>query len=183
MNNIIKSHFQNFKSKDRNIRHEAYINLMMITDEKVDWTYDVWDYLIESLNSKDNHERSASAQFIANLARSDYDKRIINDFPKLWQVTKDPKFVTARHSLKSIWKVGLSGEEQRNIVINHFINRFKTCTNEKNHTLIRADIIEGLKNLYTNLEEEEIKKVALELIELEEDIKYRKKYSKILSNK
>ena len=37
-------------------------------------------------------------------------------------------------------------------------------------------MIQGLKNLYDALEEEEIKQIAMGLIEIEEDIKYRKKY-------
>ena len=37
-------------------------------------------------------------------------------------------------------------------------------------------MIQGLRNLYDELKEEEIKQIALDLIETEEDIKYRKKY-------
>ena len=37
-------------------------------------------------------------------------------------------------------------------------------------------MIQGLKKLYDELEEEEIKQLAMDLIETEEDIKYRKKY-------
>ncbi|WP_315079414.1 hypothetical protein [uncultured Clostridium sp.] len=45
---------------------------------------------------------------------------------------KDPKFVTARHSLQAIWRVGLAREEQKNIVIDYFVNSFKNCIGEKN---------------------------------------------------
>ncbi len=62
-----------------------------------------------------NHRRSRGAQFLAGLAISDPEKRILTIFPTLWEVTKDPKFVTARHSLQAIWRVGLAGEEQKHL--------------------------------------------------------------------
>ncbi len=40
-------------------------------------------------------------------------------------------------------------------------------------------MIQGLRNLYDELEDEHIKRTALELIELEEDPKYRKKYNTV----
>ena len=101
---------------------------------------------------------------------------MISDFPALWAVTKDPKFVTARHSLQSIWKVGLAGPEQKEMVIQHIIDRFQNGANEKHYTLIRYDMIEGLKKLYDQVNDEQIKQTAMELIETEEDSKYRKKY-------
>ena len=45
--------------------------------------------------------------------------------------------------------------------------------------MIRYDIIQDLKNLYDEKKDETIREKALELIELEEDLKYRKKYSSV----
>ncbi|GIQ63917.1 hypothetical protein PACILC2_24850 [Paenibacillus cisolokensis] len=33
-------------------------------------------------------------------------------------VTKDKQFVTARHTLQSIWKIGLTGTKQKEMVVN-----------------------------------------------------------------
>ncbi|GAB3057438.1 hypothetical protein GCM10027286_21440 [Virgibacillus ainsalahensis] len=53
---------------------------------------------------------------------------MLKDFQALWEVTKDEKFVTARHSLQSIWRVGLSGKEQKEMVIEHLASRLsKWC--------------------------------------------------------
>lgn len=81
--------------------------------------------------------------------------------------------------MQAVWRVGLAGSEQKKLVITHFIDRFHTCENEKNYTLIRFDIIQGLKNLYEEVEDEEIKREAIKLIEREEDNKYRKKYMNV----
>ena len=48
-----------------------------------------------------------------------------------------------------------------------------------NCTLIRYDIIQGLKNLYEKIKDEGIKRKALELIEIKADLKYRKKYANL----
>jgi tyrosine-protein phosphatase YwqE len=58
-------------------------------------------------------------------------------------------------------------------------DRFITCLNEKNYTLIRFDIIQDLRNLFDELKDEEIKQAALDLIEKEEDLKYKKKYASV----
>jgi len=55
--------------------------------------------------------------------------------------------------------------------------RFKECVTEKNCTLIRYDILQSLRNLYDSVKDESIRAKALELIEIEEDAKYRKKYT------
>lgn len=94
-------------------------------------------------------------------------------------MTDDKKFVTARHSLQSIWRIALAGSEQKEIVVNHLKDRFDSCEEEKNFPLIRNDILQGLRNLYDKLNDEEIKQLAADLIEKETDSKYKKKYSAI----
>lgn len=179
MENQIKLAFEKSKSGDKDERYEAYLNILKATDEQVDWAYEVWDQLIEDLTHKDNHQRSRAAQYLANLAKSDPEKRMMTDFPKLWEVTKDEKFVTARHSLQSIWKVGIAGTAQKEMVMEALVERFKNCIEEKNFTLIRNDIIQNMRNLYDNFNDENIKQTALDLIETVEDKKYKKKYMDI----
>ncbi|PEC51858.1 hypothetical protein COJ46_16170 [Bacillus sp. AFS077874] len=176
MDQQVQTYFENLESNDKNLQYEAFDYIISVTKEKVDWSYEVWDRLKSELTHIGNHKRSRAAQFLSNLAISDPEKRMLNDFPKIWQVTYDPKFVTARHTLQSIWRVGLAGPEQRAIVLEHLENRYVNCKEEKNDTLIRYDIIQCMRNLYDAVKNEEIKQKALELIQTEEDPKYRKKY-------
>lgn len=176
MDSAIQKQFTNLEAKDKQVQYEAYKNILEATDREVDWAYEVWDQLKENLSQSDPHQRSRAAQFLANLAISDPENRMLRDFPTLWEVTKDEKFVTARHSLQSIWKVGRAGPEQKKLVTSHLIDRFHNCEVEKNHTLIRSDILQDLRNLYDELKEDEIKQAAMDLIETVEDRKYQKKY-------
>ncbi len=179
MDSQMKIEFEKSKSKDKEERYEAYHNILEATEQKVDWAYEVWDQLLEDLTHKDNHQRSRAAQYLANLAKSDSEKRMMKDFSRLWDVTKDEKFVTARHSLQSIWKVGLAGTEQKEMVMEYMVDRFKDDTDEKNYTLIRSDIIQNMRNLSDHLDDEKIKQTAMELIETVDEKKYKKKYMDI----
>lgn len=179
MKAVVQSYFDDLRSTDKDIQYAAYKNILTVTEKEVDWAYEVWDQLLQDLKDRDHHKRSRAAQFLSHLAISDPDNRMLKDFPALWEVTRDPKFVTARHSLQSIWRVGLAGAEQQELVMYHLTNLFTNCVEEKNYTLIRYDIIQGIRNLYEAVHNEDIKQTALDLIATEEDSKYQKKYAKV----
>jgi hypothetical protein len=88
------------------------------TEQPVTWAYDVWDELLQALQHKDNHRRAIAAQLLCNLAKIDPEKRMLRDFAALFAVTKDERFVTARHCLQSLWKVGAAGPAQQAMVVN-----------------------------------------------------------------
>jgi hypothetical protein len=177
MDKTIRTHLDNIRSKDGQVQNKSYMTLMEKTEKPVDWAYEAWDELVEGLTHKDNHVRSISSQLLANLAKSDPKGRMFKDFDKLLDVTKDEKFVTARHCLQSIWKVGLAGKNQQIMVVKGLEKRYQESAKERNGTLIRFDIIQDLRNLYDATTSSEIKEKALELIELEKDAKYKKKYA------
>ena len=179
MDSTIKRLFENLRDIDKDVQYEALMKLFDITNDKVNWAYEVWDQLLTDLTEGDNHQRSRAAQFLCKLAISDPEKRILKDFPTVWAVTKDKKFVTARHSLKSIWNIALAGCEQKELVLKTLSDRFINGTDEKNYTLIRYDIIESLRKLYDEIKDEQVKQLALDLIEKEEDKKYKKKYASV----
>jgi hypothetical protein len=179
MDEAIKAHVANIHSGDRAVQGEAFRCLMEATERPVAWAYEVWDDLLKALGHKDNHLRAIAAQLLCDLAKSDPEGRMLKDFDALLAVTRDDRFVTARHCLLSLWKVGSAGPRQRKMVVNGLAGRFADCNAEKNCTLIRYDIIQGLRKLYDLENDEAIRAKALELIETEEDPKYRKKYASV----
>ena len=176
MNAKTRAQLDHLFSEDRELQNEAFTYILKETEKPVDWAYEVWDRLVEGLRHKDNHVRAVSAQILANLAKSDPQNRMQKDFPALMAGTKDKKFVTARHTLQSIWKVGLEKDMQKTVV-EALANWFRDCITEKNCTLIRYDIIRDLRNLHDATHEAGIKQTAVALIETEEDTKYKKKYA------
>jgi hypothetical protein len=63
------------------------------------------------------------------------------------------------------------------LLVSGLEGRYRECITERNCTLIRYDIIQSLRNVYESVKDEKVKAKALELIETEEDLKYRKKYA------
>ena len=179
MDEITRTNLDNLRSDDRELQNKAFFYVLEATDKPVDWAYDVWDEMVATLSHKDNHRRAIAAQVLCNLARSDPENRMLKDFDTLLAVTKDKRFVTARHCLQTIWKVGAAGKIQQQILVDGLVGRFQECITEKNCTLIRYDIIQGLRNLYGEVKDEKIRDKALALIETEEDTKYRKKYATV----
>jgi hypothetical protein len=179
MNKNTRTNLENLWSEDRELQNEAFLYVLEATDKPVDWAYDVWDEMVENLSHKDNHNRAIAAQILCNLARSDPQNRMLKDFDALLAVTKDERFVTARHCMQSLWKVGAAGKKQQKKLVEGLAGRFKECRTEKNCTLIRYDIIQSLRNLYDTAKDEAVKEKALALIETEEDPKYRTKYARL----
>jgi hypothetical protein len=179
MDKNIRTHFDNIRSDDPQAQNKAYYALIEKTNKPVDWAYEVWDELLDGLKHKDNHVRAISAQVLSNLAKSDPKEKMLKDFDKLLEVTKDEKFVTARHCLQSLWKVGVAGEKQQKVYMAGLEKRFKECVKEKNASLIRYDILVSMRNVYKEVKDESIKEKALALIEIEKDIKYQKKYQTV----
>jgi hypothetical protein len=165
------------RSSDRGVQNSAYQVVMEATEVPITWAYEVWDRVVVDLRDADNHVRAIAAQLLCNLAKSDLEQRIVRDFPALLEVTRDGRFVTARHCLQSLWKVGAVGGAPREAYRAGLVSRFAECRAEKNWSLIRYDIVHSLRNVYDASGDESIRAAALELIGSEDDVKYRKKYA------
>ena len=95
MHKSIRSSIDDLRSEDRELQNKAFFHILKLTEKPVEWTYEVWDKMLEGLSHKDNHVRAISAQ-------SDPNGRMLKDFDKLLAVTKDERFVTARHCMQSL---------------------------------------------------------------------------------
>src|SRR5258706_14693249 len=140
MNTITQTNLQNLWSEDRELQNKAFSYILDVTDKPVDWAYEAWHEVIENLTHRDNHNRAIATQVLCNLAKSDPKNRMLKDFDKVLAVTHDKMFVTARHTLQALWKVGAAGKKQQKLVVDRLAGRFQEAAAEKNCTLIRYDI-------------------------------------------
>lgn len=169
----------NIYSTDRPLQTQAYFALIEATNQPVDWAYEVWEQLVKDLKHKDNHVRSIAAQLLYNLAKSDPEQRILRDFEALLAVTRDNRGVTARHSLQAMWKIGVVGKAQQARLVEGLEQRFHEAGTAKYGSLTRYDIAQSLRSVYDVVQDDSIRAKALELIETETDVKYRKKYATV----
>jgi hypothetical protein len=100
---------------------------------------------------------------------------MLTDFDALFAVTRDERFVTAPHCMQSL--VGAAGKVQQAFLVSALEVRFNECGAKKDCTLIRYDIEQSLRWLCDAVEDEEVRAVALRLVESEEGPKCRKKYA------
>jgi len=175
MNASVEALFTARQSPDRDEAYQAFVDLMTLAEEPVDWSYDIWDQMVRDLAHKDGHKRAFAAQMLAHLAISDPENRMRRDFPALAAAMTDEKTVTARHTLQSIWRVGLAGEERRTLVLNALTKRYHECAEEKNGSLVRTDVIAALGHLFRATAHPSIEARAETLITSEDDDKARKK--------
>ena len=163
-------------SADAERQGVAYQEMLTLTVEPVDWADSVVTEVFLQLSNTNNRNRSIAAQLLCRLAKSDNSKRILQDFPKLFNTVKDERFVTARHALQSMWIVACVGDQYRKKVLDSLKEWYFECASHKNCTLIRYDIIESLRKIYDDTKDETIPALAEGLIVQEKDAKYQKKY-------
>jgi len=175
MDKIIRTHLDNIRSDDGQVQFKAYDYLMKETEQPVDWAYEALDEIVEGLKHKDNHVRAITSQILSHLAKSDPKGRIFKDYEKLLNVTKDERFVTARHCMQSLWNVAVVGKMQQKLYLDGMEKRFKECAAEKNGHLIRYDILVSMRNVYNEVGDESIREKAQALIAYETDVKNQKK--------
>jgi hypothetical protein len=164
-------------SADKTQQDEAFQELMGLTSTSVPWAYEIWDDIVRTLTDTDNRRRAIAAHVLENLAKSDPENRMAGVFPKLLHVTRDERFVTARHCMESLWKVAITGVANREMVVAGLALRFAECAAERNTTLIRYDITVVLRKIFDHTLDESVRAMSDQLIAAETDEKYRKKYA------
>ncbi len=174
MNERIREHLDNLYSKDAELRYHSFQYLLNESNEPVGWIGIAWDDLLALLHG-DNHQRAIAAQLMSNLAKSD-PERALESLDRIMKITHDERFVTARHTLQSLWKVAIASEKLEKEIVEQLTIRFNDCTVEKNCTLLRYDILEVFKKIYDNTRDEKLKSKSIDLIDTETDPKYKKKY-------
>ena len=76
-------------------------------EESAAWAAEVWPRLEALMTEKDNHLRAIGGQAVAALARQVPADRERATLPGLILLTFDARFVTARHVIQRLWKLGL----------------------------------------------------------------------------
>ena len=180
MNREIKQHIEHLASTDDKLRLDALQTLLTMTEIKVDWVYEVWDLLLEKLESENSYQRSIGILLLCNLAKSDSEDRMSSTLDRLLVHTRDEKFITSRQCLQNIWKVAAADQVNREKVLKHIEKRFAECAGEKHYNLLRQDILQSMLSLYKCEGDDRLFVRAQTLIDQEQKAKYRKQYEALV---
>jgi hypothetical protein len=183
MDKDVKVYFDHLGSTDDKIRLNALQTILKLTENRVDWVYEVWDELLEKLGNENSYQRSIAIMVLCNLAKSDRENRLKACLGLLLAHTRDEKFITSRQCIQNIWKAAITNKPCREIVLDHLEKQFRECSEEKHYNLIRQDIIQSMKSVYTEEKDETLFARTQDLIAEEKDEKYRQKYAAALGTK
>jgi hypothetical protein len=125
---------------------------------------------VEQQQSRDRHAGPLQP------GHSRLDGRILSALDALVHVTRDERFVTARHCPRSLWKVGLAGPRAPGAAHRAGRPLPRLRHREERHP-DRNDIILGLKKLHDAVADPEAEATAREFIALEPDERYRPTYA------
>ena len=181
MDEKIKEYYRNLSSTDDKIRMDALQNILRITEEKVVWVYEVWDDLLLKLDDPNSYQRSIAIMVLCNLARSDWENRLEGSLHRLLAHTRDEKFITSRQCLQNVWKIAVAHPGSKMVILEHLAQQFASCEQEKHYNLIRQDIISSMKMIYESTLDVDLPAKTQELIKLESEKKYQKKYEDIFT--
>jgi hypothetical protein len=148
MDRAVRERIDLLSSTDDTIRMGALQTILKLTDQKVDWIYEVWDELFEKLKSDNSFQRSIGIMAICNLAKSDTQDRLSGCLNLLLAHSRDGKFITSRQCIQNTWKVAATGWQAQDKILDHLKKRFRECKNETHYNLIRADGIQSIRSLY-----------------------------------
>ncbi|MGF7150667.1 hypothetical protein FHS96_004325 [Sphingomonas zeicaulis] len=164
----------------REVQGAAFMRLCALTEVPPAWAPAVWSELLALLDHRNNRTRAIAGQLLARIAPAVAVATVVADVPRLVTATHDPQFVTGRHILQALARLGMAPAEVRARLAALLADRFVACAGEKNATLIRLDIQMVLRALHDRAEDEaeatRVRQAALDLVLHEPDPKYARRY-------
>ena len=164
----------------REAQGAAFMRLCALTEVPPAWAPTVWGDLVALLDHRNNRTRAIAGQLLARIAPTMATETVIGDLPRLVAATRDPQFVTGRHILQALARLGAAPAAVRARLAVLLAERFVACADEKNATLIRFDIQTVLRALHDRATDEaeatQVRQAALDLVLHEPDPRYARKY-------
>lgn len=161
---------------DRAVQGDAFQALCRMTETSVPWADAAWDDLVAALDHRNTRTRAIAGQLLARLAPGAASARVATALPRLVAATQDPQFVTGRHILQSLAHVARAAPPLPALLFGLLDQRFRACADDKNATLIRFDIQTVMRAIHDRTDDVAIRRRALDLVMLEPDERYRRKY-------
>ena len=168
--------FDQIEGSDDQARVSAYLEVLSRKDSPAE-VYSQWSRFAAMLGHSSNHIRSIGGQLFSHFAASDPEGRIWGLWERWKAVATDKMFVSARHTLQASHRFALAGEEHKRRLLDYYQERFRSCTSEKNTTLIRYDLQVCLREVYNQQPDPAVATLARGLILEETDPKYQTKYN------
>lgn len=172
---------EDLDSKDNEIRYTAFKELSEITEKKVEWVYDYWFNLVNKLSSENSFQRSIGLMLLANLCKSDNEKRFDTILNQYLLLLDDEKFITSRQCIQNIWKIAIINNRYKEKILSSLEQIYYESRHTQHNNLIKPDVINSLVCIYLHHKDHSVLDKAKALINEENDNKLKAKLLKCLS--
>jgi hypothetical protein len=179
MDQHLRQQLNDLASTNDAVRLEAFMALMERTEAPVEWAGEAWDELVYKLEDANSYQRTIGALLLCNLTQSDSAGRMPGIVDTILAHTRDEKFITSRQVLQHCWKIARYNPALRDRVVDHLVERYRSCSGEKHYNLLRQDVIQALSSLQAVTGDENLLGCISALIAEDPEVKYQKAYRKV----
>lgn len=156
----MKEKLENLYNEDNNSAYKTLLELETITTESNE-LYSYFEYLLEMLNSKKTFIRVRGFRLICFLAKWDNEDKINKNIEVILNVLEDEKGTSVRQCLEKLSLILMYKIELTEVIKNKIKNLDLSKYKGSMQSLIRKDI----KNIYSNLENLQDKKILFDNID------------------
>lgn len=156
----MKEKLENLYNEDNNSAYKTLLELETITTESNE-LYSYFEYLLEMLNSKKTFIRVRGFRLICFLSKWDNEDKINKNIEVILNVLEDEKGTSVRQCLEKLSLILMYKIELTEVIKNKIKNLDLSKYKGSMQSLIRKDI----KNIYSNLENLQDKKILFDNID------------------
>lgn len=143
-------------------QNDLYQTLMKTTDVPIDNQVAFWESMACAAIHKNSHLRSLAGQLMCRLVINNDREQLFFKYEQLIKnLCQDDIFITARHTIRSLWFIALGSDEHFKWYVSYIKSRYIASFSEKNGPMIRFDLFEGCMSAIEILEETTIRKHQL----------------------
>jgi hypothetical protein len=152
--NLFKELLCGVKFKDNTIRSNSFRTLQVISEEKPEFLYPLWDYFQEMLLSNKNYYKYIAIYILANLTRVDDKNKFNTIFDEYYGILGGDKVMNASHVAANSPIIIKNKPELQLKIIEKLIN-IDTIHQGKHKELVKAYAIESLRKIYPDADNKE----------------------------
>jgi len=152
---LLQEILQGIKSKPESYRYNCYKVALQICKEYPKRLYPFWDYFVEFLKSPNAYHRMAAITLIAHLTSVDKKHKFEIIFENYFHFLDDQSMIVARYLAISAGIIAVNKSVLRERIIEKLLKIDTTHHQEGRKDLIKHDIIQTIRMIFTKLTEKE----------------------------
>ncbi|MGD2245830.1 MAG: hypothetical protein PVI11_04700 [Candidatus Aminicenantes bacterium] len=158
---ILSELIDNLTTKNETVRYNCSKTLNLLSEEHPEVLYPKWDFFVGLLNSDHTYWKLSVIPLLANLARTDTEKKFEEIFEKFFRLLNDKSMIPAAWVADNSGRIARAKPELETRITDKLLNIDKTHHSPERRDLIKAGAIESFDQYF---EEAKDQKRILEFV-------------------